>query len=71
MKEKSFEEALKRIEEILNYLEEPNLSLKQRIDNFKEGAELIKFCEKELKEAELCIQKIVDENGKFSLEKFE
>lgn len=70
MKEKSFEDALKRIEEIISSLEE-DIPLKDRIENFKEGAELLKFCEKELKEAELSIQKIVDENGKIKLEEFE
>ncbi len=70
-KEKSFEEALKRVEEIISSLEEDTLPLKDRIENFKEGAELLKLCEKELKEAELSIQKIIDENRKISLEDFE
>jgi len=70
-KESSFEEALERIEEIISSLEEENLPLKNRIENFKEGAELLKFCDKELKEAEMSIKKIVDENGKIKLEEFE
>jgi len=71
MKEKSFEEGLKKIEEIISSLEEADLPLKDRIEKFKEGAELLKFCDKELKEAEMSIQKIVDKDGKIRLEEFE
>ncbi len=71
MKEKSFEEALKEIEKIIEGLEEGNLPLKESITKFKEGVELLKFCNKELKEAEMSIQKIVDKDGKISLEEFE
>ncbi len=71
MPEKSFEDALKKIEEIVSSLEEADLPLKDRIKKFKEGAELLKFCDKELKGAEMSIQKIVDKNGKIRLEDFE
>ncbi len=71
MKEKSFEEGLKKIEEIISTLEEADLPLKDRIEKFKEGAELLKFCDKELKEAEMSIQKIVGKDGKIRLEEFE
>jgi len=70
MKEKSFEDALKRIEEIVSELEEADLPLKNRIEKFKEGADLLKFCDKELKEAEMSIQKIVNKDGKIKLEEF-
>jgi exodeoxyribonuclease VII small subunit len=70
MKEKSFEEALEQIEEIIEGLEEGNLPLKESICQFKEAVELIKFCNKELKEVEMSIQKIVDKNGKIKLEDF-
>ncbi len=70
MKKKSFEEALERIEEIASSLEEEGLPLKGKIERFKEGAELLKFCDKELKEAEMSIQKIVNKDGKIKFEKF-
>ena len=70
MKEKSFEDALKRIEEIVSELEEADLPLKNRIEKFKEGADLLKFCDKELKEAEMSIQKIANRDGKIELEEF-
>ena len=52
MENKSFEGAQKRIEEIIEDLEEGNLPLRESIDRFKEAAELLKFCDKELKEVE-------------------
>jgi len=71
MPEKSFEEAQKKIEGIINGLEEGNLPLKESINKFKEAVELLKFCNKELKEVEMSIQKIVDKDGKIKLEEFE
>ncbi|MFH1248946.1 MAG: exodeoxyribonuclease VII small subunit [archaeon] len=71
MKEKSFEEALEKIDEVITSLEEEDLPLKKKIEKFKEGAELLKFCNKELKESELSIQKILDKDGKIKLEEFE
>ena len=71
MENKSFEGAQKRIEEIMEDLEEGNLPLSESIDRFKEAAELLKFCDKELKEVEMSIQKIVDKDGKIKFEEFE
>ena len=70
MKAKSFEEALEKIDKITEKLEEGNLPLKESIENFKQGTELLKFCNKELKEAEMSIQKIVEEHGRIELKKF-
>ncbi len=71
MEERSFEDALKRIEGIISSLEEGDLPLKSKIEKFKEGAELLRFCNKEIREAEMSIQKIVDKDGKIKLEEFE
>jgi exodeoxyribonuclease VII small subunit len=67
----SFEEAQERIEEIIEGLEEGNLPLKESIAKFKEAAELLKFCNKEIKDVEMDIQKILDKDGKISFEKFD
>ena len=69
MKEKSFEEALEKVEKIIENLEEEDLPLKEGINKFKEGIKLLKFCDKEVREAEMIIQKIVDKDGKIKLEK--
>lgn len=68
MKEKTFETALERVGNLITELEDGNIPLKKSIDKFSEGVELLKFCQKELKEAEMSIQKIVDKDGKIKLE---
>lgn len=69
-KEKTFESALEEIQELIGDLEDGNIPLKKSMAKFKEGAELLKFCQKELKEAEMSIQKIIDKDGKIKLEEF-
>lgn len=71
MKKESFESALEKIEKILSSLEDEDLPLREKMDKFEEGIELLKFCNKEIKEAEMTLQKIIDKDGKISLEKFE
>jgi exodeoxyribonuclease VII small subunit len=57
--EKSFESALKRLEEISELLEDENTPLEDSIKLFEEGVELKDFCEEKLKNAKLKIDKIV------------
>ena len=72
MAEKSFEEAMQRLEEITQNLESGDLSLEDSIDVFEEGMKLAKFCTKKLEEAEKKVTKLVKEGeGKFSQQPFE
>jgi len=71
MAEKSFEENLRKIEKITEDLEEGSLPLKESVNKFKEAVDLLKLCNKEIKEVEMSIQKIVDKDGKISFEEFE
>jgi exodeoxyribonuclease VII small subunit len=68
--EKSFESALKRLEEISELLEDENTPLEDSIKLFEEGVELKDFCEQKLKHAKLKIDKIVKKNKDLSLEEF-
>lgn len=69
MAEKSFEEALQKLEEIVSRLENGDIPLEESINIFKEGVELTKFCKEKLNEAETQLKKLVkDENGNFQLE---
>ncbi|MEK9886067.1 MAG: exodeoxyribonuclease VII small subunit [Pelagibacteraceae bacterium] len=68
--EKSFESALKRLEEISELLEDENTPLEDSIKLFEEGVELKDFCEEKLKNAKLKIDKIVKKNKDLSLEEF-
>ncbi len=69
MSEKSFEEALQKLEEIVSKLENGDIPLEESINIFKKGVELTKFCKEKLNEAETQLKKLVkDENGNFQLE---
>lgn len=56
----SFEYSYKKLEKILNDLEEniEEKSLDQIIENYQEGLKLLKVCRDKLSEAELKIEKI-------------
>ncbi|NLK13024.1 MAG: exodeoxyribonuclease VII small subunit [Candidatus Phytoplasma sp.] len=55
----SFEEQLKKLEELVKELESKDISLDDAIKKYKEGIELSKSCYEKIKEAEsLVIQEI-------------
>lgn len=58
-KKLSFEEAFERLEELTTTLEQGNLSLEATLAAFKEGKELLKYCEELLGEAEETL-KVID-----------
>lgn len=50
-----FEDSIKRINEIINKLEDAEVSLEDSINLYKEGAELIGSCRHELENAEMLV----------------
>ncbi len=62
-KEMNFEESLEKLNEIVKKLENGDILLDDAIKNFNEAMNLVKNCDKKLKEAEEAISKIVDEDG--------
>jgi exodeoxyribonuclease VII small subunit len=69
---KSFEEALKRLEEIVSTLETGGATLEESIAAFKEGVELVKYCSSQLDAAEQSVKQLVEvEGGGFRLEPFQ
>ncbi|MHC1610398.1 MAG: exodeoxyribonuclease VII small subunit [Candidatus Methanospirareceae archaeon] len=68
----TFEDAMKRLEEIVEALGEGNLSLEDSMKIFQEGMELCKICNKKLDEAEYKVEKVMEkEGGELSVEEFE
>jgi len=67
----SFEEALKQLQEIVREIEAGQDSLDKVVEQYEVGNKLKKYCENKLKEAQLRIEKIVNNNGKITLEKIE
>ena len=62
-KEKSFEENLKDLEEIVTKLESGEVPLDDAIKEFTKAMELSKKCDQKLKNAEEAITKIVEKDG--------
>ncbi|MEA3487989.1 MAG: exodeoxyribonuclease VII small subunit [Euryarchaeota archaeon] len=61
--ETTFEEAMKRLESIVELLGEGNLALDDSLKVFEEGMGLCKFCNKELDEAEFKVEKLMEKKG--------
>lgn len=60
---RTFEEALKELEEIVDKLEQGDVPLEEALEQFQKGVELTNFCQKTLKDAEETLTKMMDENG--------
>lgn len=62
--ELTFEEALERLENVVETLSEGKLTLDEALEKFQEGVELFKICRGKLKEAEQKISVLLeDEEG--------
>jgi exodeoxyribonuclease VII small subunit len=68
-KPSTFEEAVHRLEEIVDQLESGDVALDRAMTLYEEGVELSKFCTAKLAQAERVLKKLTkDADGKFSLE---
>ena len=61
-KNKSFEESLTNLEEIVKKLETGEVPLDEAINEFKNAMSLAKLCDEKLKSAEEAITKLVKDN---------
>ena len=64
----NFESSLKKLEKIVAKLEEGNIDLDDSIKSFEEGVMLVKECPKQLSEAELKVEKLLDSGDSELLE---
>lgn len=60
----SFEEAMKKLEQIVDKLEEGDVPLEAAIAFYKEGMELSKLCHDKLKNVEEQLTQIITEDGR-------
>jgi exodeoxyribonuclease VII small subunit len=68
----SFEDNLRRLEEIVHRLEEGNLALEESLRLYEEGIEAFRNCQKMLDEADLKVRKLVQTaEGELREEPFE
>lgn len=54
----SFEDAMKRLEEIVLFLERGNIPLEDAVQAYEEGMNLKQFCLEKLEQAQLRIEKV-------------
>lgn len=72
MAEIRFEDALKRLEEIVNTLEKGELSLEKSLKIFEEGVKLSRVCNKMLDKAEKKVEMLMqNKNGELEARPFE
>jgi len=60
-KKNNFEESMKKLEEIINTLEQGDVELEKSLDYFTEGIQMIKSCKKELVKAEEKVKILIDD----------
>jgi exodeoxyribonuclease VII small subunit len=71
-KSEQFEEALKRLQTIVEKLERGDLPLEQAMESFTEGMQLVQLCHQKLEEAEKRVQVLVkDQQGAWTAAAFE
>ena len=71
MSEKKFEEAMERLEQIVETLESGDLVLDESLKIFEEGMGLVNFCTKKLEEAEQKVTILIKESeGKWAQQPF-
>ena len=62
-----FEEALKKLEGIVEAMESDDLPLETLLTKYEEGSKLVKICQEKLSEAELKIQQLEKNAGEMKL----
>ena len=59
----NFEEALQKLETIVEDLESGELSLENSLKSFDKGIKLARQCQEKLSKSELQVQKLIEEDG--------
>ncbi len=66
----TFDQSLKKLEEVVKRLETGELTLEDSIELYQEGMELARQCHVKLEAAEQKVQQIVRENDQLRIEPF-
>ena len=66
----NFETSLKRLEDIVNEMENSQLDIDKAMKLFEEGISLVNQCSSKLDETKKKIEILVEKNGKLEREKF-
>lgn len=71
LKEMDFEQALKRLEEVVELLEKGEISLEESIRLFDEGMKLVHSCSQKLEWAEQQVEILMEKNGQIEKKLFQ
>ncbi len=66
-----FEDSLEELEQLVEQMEQGDLSLEESLKSFERGVKLTSTCQKALQEAEQKVQILLEKNGKKTLEPFD
>ena len=66
-----FEQSLGKLEQLVERMEEGDLSLEESLKTFEEGIKLTRQCQQALVKAEQKVKLLIEENGQISEEDFE
>ena len=62
-KEKTFEEAMDRLEQIVSEIESDGLGLERQFELFQEGMALARFCDGKLTDVQKSVEVVLKESG--------
>ncbi|QFY41551.1 exodeoxyribonuclease VII small subunit [Candidatus Methylospira mobilis] len=65
-----FEDSLHELEQLVERMEQGQLSLEESLKLFERGVQLSRFCQKALKEAEQKVQVLLEDRGEITLQPF-
>ena len=65
-----FETAMKELEEIVESMENDQLTLDESLKQFERGVELSRICQSNLKKAEQKVEQLVKKHGEMVIEPF-
>jgi exodeoxyribonuclease VII small subunit len=65
-----FEDSLAELEQLVNRLEQGDISLEESLKSFERGVQLTRTCQTALQDAEQKVQILLEKNGTLSLESF-
>ncbi len=66
----NFETALRELERLVERMERGDQTLDESLKDFERGMELAKACQSTLKKAEQRVEKLVEQNGEFTVKVF-
>ncbi len=61
-----FEDSLKKLEQLVERMEQGDLSLEDSLKNFEEGIKLTRECQQALSKAEQKVKLLIEENGQLA-----